>query len=891
MFDEIIKKGLNKESLREEFSKDYKNYYFVKLFDDYKFKRQHCGKCGKYFWSITSRDLCGDHEEYSFFKDQINDANYVNLWSKVSKFFKDNGHTVMQRYPVVSRWRQDLYFNIASIVDFQRIENGAMSFEYPANPLIVPQMCLRFNDIENVGVTSRHFTCFMMLGQHSFNWPKDGYWRDKTMELNFKLLTEVIGVKKEDIVYHEDVWAMGDFSEFGPSLESFANGLELTNNVFTQFQYSNNDIKELEGMVVDVGIGFERLLWFLKGYDSSYRSVFDGVIKKLENKIHIDLDNKSFYEFSKMTSMIDLTEGNSAREKEMQIVKKLGISDNEFAEINRIKAFYAILDHTRTLLFAISDGALPSNMGGGYNLRILLRRAFDFIDRYEFGFTLEEAAQLMAEELEPMFPELKASQGIFSKVISIERERYVKSREVAKKVLSSALGKAKTLMPKDLRTMYESYGITPEMIEDYVGSNKLSIELPANLYENMIIGDFKEKEKTNKIPINLPQLPKTEQLYYDFALESQSKVLFVKDKYVVLDKTPFYPEGGGQLADLGTISGIEVADVQKAGDIAVHVMSESVSTLPEFAIGSVVECKVDRERRERLMVHHSSTHLINACSREILGKHVWQEGTLKDFDKARIDITHYEKLSNDEVKSIENLANTYVSNGIIIEVNYIDRSDAEAKYGFGIYQGHGVPSKVLRIVTIKTKDGKLVDAEACGGIHLVDRENKIGIIKVIGSSRVHDGVNRLEFCAGRAALDYFQKEDEELSKVAVTLNVEKFESSNAVSKGRNDYSELYKKLEMYKDAISDKIAPSFGNSDSIDLDMGRAPREMMRALAEGIIKTNGKSVVILHNVFNDALCMCGTESGKSAVETIRGKYQAKFKGGGSAKIAEGKLEK
>jgi alanyl-tRNA synthetase len=153
--------------------------------------------------------------------------SYVDFWKKFSEIFKEEGHEVIESYPVVSRWRQDLYFTIAGIQDFQRIENGVMGFEYPANPLLVPQICLRFNDIPNTGVTGRHMTSFMMANQTAFNYPKEGYWRDKTIEINFKVLTQMLGIDKNDITYIEDVWAMGDFSEFGPCLETLPMGVSL----------------------------------------------------------------------------------------------------------------------------------------------------------------------------------------------------------------------------------------------------------------------------------------------------------------------------------------------------------------------------------------------------------------------------------------------------------------------------------------------------------------------------------------------------------------------------------------------------------------------------------------------------------------------------------------
>ena len=268
---------LNKEQLRSEFSKTPNKYYVTETFKKEGFERKTCKLCGKSFWTVDNeRELCGDpaHEPYSFIKDKPKSVEYIEFWNKFSNFFKKEGHAIVDSYPVVSRWRQDLYFTIAGIQDFQRIEGGKMNFEYPANPLVVPQICMRFNDISNVGITGRHFTSFMMANQTVFNYPKEGYWRDRTIELNFKFLTEVLGIDKKDMTYIEDVWAMGDFSEFGPSLEFFSKGLELGNNVFTQFEYFNGKTRELSSKVVDVGWGFERLLWYHCGTQTAYDAVF-----------------------------------------------------------------------------------------------------------------------------------------------------------------------------------------------------------------------------------------------------------------------------------------------------------------------------------------------------------------------------------------------------------------------------------------------------------------------------------------------------------------------------------------------------------------------------------------------------------------------------------------
>ncbi len=883
---------LNKKSLREEFGRRYNDYYSTALFDEKGFTREICSECGRGFWSIEDRDTCGEHEPYTFFKSKPIKTSYVELWKMFSDFFKKNKHVIIDRYPVVSRWRQDLYFTIAGIQDFQRIENGLMNFEYPANPLLVPQICLRFSDIENVGVTGKHFTAFTMANQTSFNWPKEGYWRDKTIELNYKLMTEVLGVEKEELIYHEDVWAMGDFSEFGPSLEFFAHGLEMGNNVFTQFEYSNGKIRELDGKVVDVGWGFERVLWFYTGYNSAFAAVFNGLVEKISKKTELDFDNEIFKKFSRVAGEFDFSEGNEARQKEKALLKELNISEKRSEEeIRPIQAAYSVFDHTRTLLFAIADGGLPSNIGGGYNLRIILRRALNFIEEYKLDISMEEIARLEAAELKEMYPELTKSLDSFDKIVSVEAGRYNKSRENAGKIVEGLLAKTKKINGKELRTLYESYGITPELIQEYATTKKIKIEMPANLYEGMVQGDFVKREKEKKLKIDLPKLPKTVPLYYE-SLEAEAEILFSHRNYLVLDKTPFYPEGGGQMADHGTIGEGKVKDVQRVGDVIVHIMEQDVGNNKEFRTGLIVKAIVDVDRRRRLMAHHTATHLVNACSREVLGKHVWQEGTTKDYEKARIDISHYEKVSDEQVKEIENRINRYLQEGIKVEVKEMERGEAEKKYGFTIYQGHGTPSKIMRIVTISTRDGKLIDAEACGGTHAVGKESYIGMVKIISATKVHDGVTRLEFVAGPAALAYFQKEDSALSVIGETMNVEKLKSAEAVLASREGYRELYKKLNQYDEVMGKIIAEQLAGEDIIEKKLEKAPRDLLRAVAAAVVEKNKKAMILLTNNAGDVICMCGEAAQKGAIDFVKEKLSAKgFKGGGSKKVAEGKLEK
>ncbi|MCK4714369.1 MAG: glycine--tRNA ligase subunit alpha, partial [Candidatus Aenigmarchaeota archaeon] len=372
---------LTKDSLKAEFGKDYARHYEVEVFRKHGFKRRKCPKCGRMFWSI-SKELCGDSscEPYSFLGKKKK-ADYIDVWKGFDNYFKKNGHASVPRYPTICRWREDLHFTIASIVDFMRLEGSKVVFEYPASSLVVPQMCLRFNDLPNVGVTGRHFSCFMMAGQHSFNHPneKGAYWKDRCIDLNFGYLNEVLGIKPEKLTYVEDIWAMPDLSSFGPCVETFADGIELVNSVFMQFTKTGSSYKELDMKVIDVGWGFERLVWYASGSPTAYDCCFGPVRDRLLKISDIDYDAELFERLAPISGEIDLEQHSNVDAVMGELARKAGVSPEEMArKIAPLQALYTVLDHSRALAFTVADGGLPSNVGGGYNLRVILRRALAF---------------------------------------------------------------------------------------------------------------------------------------------------------------------------------------------------------------------------------------------------------------------------------------------------------------------------------------------------------------------------------------------------------------------------------------------------------------------------------------------------------------------------------
>ncbi len=886
---------LNKDKLRNDFSKEPEKYYNTKTFSSEGFERKRCSACSKYFWTADSnRELCGDpsHEPYSFMKKNPKPVVYSEFWKEFSKFFKSNGHEIIERYPVVSRWRQDLYFTIASIQDFQRIENDRISFEYSANPLMVPQICMRFNDIVNVGITGRHFTSFMMPGQHAFNYPKEGYWRDRTIELNYKFLTGILGVKKVNLTYVEDVWAMGDFSEFGPSLESFANGAELVNSVFTQFEYSDGRINELKGKVVDVGWGFERLAWFYSGTETAYDAVFQKELDYIHKSTGIKLDRKLYAKAAARLGAIDATEVKDATKLEIKMLEDAGIGLEDYHNtIRPMQASYAMADHTRSLLFAINDGALPSNVGGGYNLRVILRRAFDFMEQFGMDVDIMKLIELHSRDLKPLNGDIDGSIDEINEVISTERKRYANTKEQAVRIVTQMLAKKEDITNEKVRTLYESNGITPDFINSVAESKGIKLEIPEESYNSIIKGEFTpRRKKVKKYPIDTGGLPITERLYYkDHTHISKSKVLDLSRDFVVLDKTPFYPEGGGQECDTGTINGIKVTDVQDISGIIIHEM-ENTSGIKK---GSVANCEVDMERRARLMAHHTATHLISAASRGILGKHAWQEGAHKGPSKAHIDISHYERLSDKQVQKIENMANSYITHGIKVTVSELSRKDAETRYGFAIYQGHGVPGSRLRIVEIKDLEGNLIDAEACGGMHLNGIESIIGLIKITSSSRIHDGINRIEFVAGPAAQDHINRLGSSIDEISRLAGIDKDKLSTGLSSKLEELNLYREKYSNAEELLGRYISEEFarGNERRVvkELDYERS---MLRRIATEFVNLKKERVIMLYDKNGRAVAIAGSESGISALEFAREHAKSNgmdFRGGGSRRMAEGRL--
>lgn len=799
---------MNKSELLNFFSSNPEKYYKVNLFDKYGFQRYSCTICGKYFWTLTERLICPDHEDYSFLGNPPTSKRYgyTETWSEIRKYFESQGHAIINRYPVVCRWREDLYYTIASIVDFQRVIENKVIFELPSNPLVVPQMCLRFNDIENVGISGRHYSSFCMIGQTCNADVEGGYWKDRCIELDFNLLVDILGIPPKEITFVEDVWIGA--GAFGSSLEYFVRGLELGNAVFTEFEGNEKDYRVMKNKIIDMGAGLERFSWITKGTPTSYDCTFEPVLGKIYNITGLEnfsslktkteeSDILSKY-FSKISTKLDTTFDLTMIKK--QIAKELNL---DFEKLERIivpyESLFTIVDHMRTLIFAISDGSLPSNVGGGYNLRVILRRTLSLLRKLGIRLTISDVVDMHLEQLNDMYPELKEFREDIHTILDIESKRFLETKNRIESISNKIKKEQNKLEVDDLIRLYESDGVTP----DYLVEEGLISSVPSNFYTKLSelhsSSGLIKKEKNDlnlKEKIDFDSLKKTDLLFYQDPIKFSFDAKIIKileNNYIVLDKTYFYPRGGGQEPDFGYIGSSKVSDVIKIKDVVLHRLAEPISTLIE---GEKVTCLVEKERRIAITKNHTSTHIINQASKNILGSWVWQNSAFKEEDYARLDITHHSSLSREEIYEIEKRANEIVRNNLPVLIKNYNRGDAEQNFGFRIYQGGVVPSNNVRIVNIGN-----IDIEACAGTH-VFKTGDIGLIRILKTERIQDGVVRIEFVSGQNAIKYTQGQDYHLHTISNLLGTSREKTVESLEKTIKEFNNTKKKVKNIVKNIS-----------------------------------------------------------------------------------------
>jgi len=731
------------------------------FFHDNGFIRKRCSSCGAYFWTLD-RDarLCGDKPcvEFSFIGNPLGKKTFslAEIRENFLSFFEKKGHSRLrypetgERCPVVARWRSDIYLTIASIADFQpHVTSG----EVPpsANPLVISQPCIRLNDLEEIGVSGRHLSMFEMMGHHAFNKNVDEiYWKEKTVAYCDEFFRKRIGIPRETINYKEQLWAGG--GNAGPCLEVIAGGLEIATLVFMNMQEDENGKFTIKGKkyaenplnIVDTGYGLERIAWLTKGTPTVYETVFSEIINWLKE--------------------------NAKSTRDMMSV-------------------YSLADHSKCLAFMLGDGIVPSNVKAGYLARLIIRRSLRFIEKLKLSASLREIVDMQLDMLEREFSSLKKRKRQVDEILDIETKKFSDTLSKGESLIRRIL-KDKGSIDKDaLINLYDTHGMPPDVVQKIAKNEGANVIVPEN-FDSMIAELHSHEKKEESIEEIRKDLPSTEQLYYKdhYIREFDAKVLW-KNKTsngteIVLDKTAFYPEGGGQPGDIGYLfknrEKIQVKHVKKNGDTIIHVIDGTLD------VGEKIHGQIDWDHRYTLMKHHTGTHLVNGALRKILGEHVWQAGSQLGINEARFDFSHYKSISAKEREEIEDLANQFIKQTVSVEKKVMDRNSAEQMYGFRLYQG-GVPlGDTIRVLNIPG-----IDVEACGGTHL-NNTSEVEKIRIIKTERIQDGINRIVFAAGKMA-DIYKGEEKQLYERIVS----ELRSTYAIKEHKDVSKQLQEVAEIF----------------------------------------------------------------------------------------------
>jgi len=762
--------------------------YSLPFFKEAGYVRKLCPKCGEYFWTQNpDQKTCGEATSegcasYTFIDDPPTKKSYDlrEMREAFLSYFEKHGHVRIRPYPVVARWRADIYLTHASIIDFQPYVTEGIA-PPPANPLVISQPCVRMVDIANTGPTfGRHMTMFEMGGAHAFNYPdKEVYWKDQTVRYHQDWVTTDLGVKPEEIVYKEGVWVGG--GNAGPDVECIIRGLEVATLVFMQFKVVNDEFVKLPIRTVDTGYGIDRYAWLSQGVLSGFHAIYGDLLDKIFKMVGLTkVDRKLLMKIAKVSGLVSLDKTASRLETRKKEAGLVGMTVDELDKfLLPIENAFAVADHTKCLSFILSEGVVPSNIQEGYLARLLFRRIYRLLRMLNIPSKLYDIVEMQINYWSKDFPLLKEMRSEIVEMLHVEEEKFeetIRRGEGMVKRISSELKarKKKEIPVETLTELYDSHGLPPEIVKQAAENESLKVCIPDNFYaliaqRHMQVSKPAEKadaEQEEWLKGKVSGIPETRMLYYQdqYLREFDAKVVrAIGKEYIVLDQTCFFPEGGGQPADGGYLAfnrkKIEVTDVQKVGKVIVHKIKGTFSP----KAGSTMKGVIDWDKRYSLMKNHTATHVIGGAAKRVLGQHVWQFGTQKGVESSRLDISHYRRLSLEELQKIETLANEAIMRNIPVEITWMPRSEAESRYGFRLYQGGAVPGKEIRVV--RAGDW---DVEACAGTH-VKNTGELGFIKVTHSERVQDGVERLTYSVGVPAVKAIQANERLLWKVSETL--------------------------------------------------------------------------------------------------------------------------
>lgn len=784
--------------------------FAVPFFKENGFVRRQCECCKGYFWTQRSDErFCGDSPcvQYSFIGKPPAKKPYSihEMRELFLSFFEKNGHTRIKPYPVVARWRDDVFLVGASIYDFQPYVTEGI-IPPPANPLVVSQPSIRFTDIDNVGPTlGRHELIFEMGGAHAFNYPgKEIYWMDQTIRYHHQLATEGFGLKSESISYKEHFWSGG--GNAGPDLECLASGLEISTLVFMQYKVQGDQLQKLPIRTVDTGYGIERWAWLSQGTASAFEVLYGPVLDKIFSLAGVKYDQKLVAKVVPYSSYMNIERGDNRIDARKKEAESVGMDWRDLEKgLVPIESAMAVADHTKAIAFLLSEGVVPSNVEEGYLTRLLIRRTYRMLRQLGIEDRMPEILDAQVDYWGDDFQQLKGMRREIAEAIKSEESKYKRTLErgadLVKKISIDLKAKGQKEIPSDsLVELYDSHGMVPDIVREVAEPLGVAVNAPGNFYAMVLQKHLSVKRASEEVEESnvgaslkdqVSQLPETVRLYYKdpFQREFQGNVIAVlQNRFVVLDQTCFYPEGGGQPGDIGVIQAaggaVKVVGAQKVGRVVVHQIDGSPPK-----VGESVRGEIEWERRISLMRHHTGTHLLLGAARRVLGQHVWQAGAQKGIESSRIDISHYEKITDDQAREIERRATEVALQDIPVESEWMPREKAEQEYGFRLYQGGVVPGRELRIIKIDDWD-----VEACGGTHCT-RTGQVGTIKILRTERIQDGVERIIFAAGTQALRAVEEQERKLNEISTIIEAPIEKLDKYVRTLVEEKSRLTKRLE------------------------------------------------------------------------------------------------
>ncbi|HDM92120.1 MAG TPA: alanine--tRNA ligase, partial [Candidatus Korarchaeota archaeon] len=824
------------------------------------YTRKRCPKCGEHFWTLDpDREVCGESpcEPYSFIgrglskKFSVADAREGFL-----SFMESRGHTRIGRYPVVARWRDDLFLTSASIVDFQPFVTAGL-VPPPANPLTISQPCIRLKDIDKVGLTmGRHLTIFEMMAHHAFNTPREEvYWKERTLELFHEYATSVLSVPEEEIIYKEGWWEGG--GNAGPDVEPIVAGLEIATLVFMEYKVRDGVYEKMSTRVVDTGYGLERITWLSQGTPTAFDAVYGHLVDRFLDLLGIERPDRSLMErYSTLSSLTAHVEkGKKLKELRRVIASQLELDPEELdVALSPVELAYSVLDHTKTVAFMLADGLVPSNSKEGYLGRLVIRRTLRALRSLGAEVPLADLVDLQLEYWGSQFPELLEKRDRILDMVSVEEARFLEVLKKGRQLIERELKKLKRSrgVPLDfLLELYDSHGVPPELAAEVAREHGVDIEVPDNFYELVAARHEAPEVKPPELPPYLEEveaMPKTELLFYKdpYARTFKAKVVGLLDDALVLDRTAFYPEGGGQPSDTGFLilsdgTKLKVVRAEKVKDRVLHFVEGELS---KVRVGDEVSGEIDWPKRISLMRHHTATHVLLESAKRVLGDHVWQWGAQKGETESRLDVTHYKSVTDEELRRIDLLANSIVMENRRVITKWMPRQEAERVHGFEIYQGGVVPDLNLRIVEIEG-----FNVQACAGTHVM-RTGEIGPIKILRARRIQDGVVRFEFSAGMAAVEKLLEAYERMKRISSVVGAPLERAEDAVETVVKENRELSKRLRealenLLVHRIRDAQAAAIGNLEFRVVEVELDDRKALTDAADSYVREHPETVLCL----------------------------------------------